>query len=72
MTFSISTKIQDPCQNIETSNLFPQESLLLGVKGIINCELNQFANQVLQTRSIHESTWFKKTFSILMLNIMSV
>ena len=63
MTFSISTKIQDPCQNFENSSFVP-EQIILTIRGARNqnCEPNRFANQVLRTRSIHESTWFKKTF----------
>ena len=43
MTFCISTKIQEPCKNIENLNLFPQESLLLGVLGI---KPEQFINRL--------------------------
>ena len=73
MTFSISTKIQDPCQNFKNSNFFPEE-IVLTARGarnhkIVNridlqikfCEPDQFMNRL----------GLKKT-SILMLNILSV
>ena len=73
MTFSISTIIQEPCQNFENSIFFLEEIVLTprGARNpkIVNqinlqiqfCEPAQFMNQL----------GLKKTFLILMLNIVS-